>query len=198
MRNYHLLWLLLLVFGCAALPAAPPPPPAVHTVAALPPYNHTGALLSIARTSFGDLYAAPPEPVTVVDMLAAEARAQLARRGFTVVSPSVVEFALDYHTPDSVQKAAELASRDKLEGNALYIEIRRWEPDVPTSPTFVTVTLAAALIDTATGRVVWTTNRPARPVPMPGPVNQWVASQLATHKAVEDLLSSWRLEQPAS
>src|SRR5688572_7234118 len=99
MKNSHLLWLLLPVLGCAQLLAAPSPPLAAATVAILPPNSRTGAPLSLARTSFGDLYAPPAQSVTVADMLAAEVRAQLTRHGFSVVAPNVVEFALDNHTP---------------------------------------------------------------------------------------------------
>ena len=198
MRNSRLLWLLLPLLGCAQLLAAPPPPLATDMVAILPPNNRTGAPLSLARTSFGDLYAAPAESVTVADMLAAEVRAQLMRHGLSVVAPNVVEFALDNHTPSSPQEATELAVQGKLEGSALYLEIQRWEPDIPTFPTFVSVALGATLIDSATGRVIWTYHRPARPVPMPGAVSQWAASQLASYKVVEELLAEWRAEQPAS
>jgi len=175
-----------------------PLPTIVRTVAVLPPNNRTDDPLLAASDSFWDPYAPRAKPVTVADVLVAEARLQLERRGFTVTPVETVERALGNHTPGSPQEAADLAAQGKLEGNVLYIEIIRWEPDVPIHPQLVLVALEASLIEVATGRVVWTTPRALRPTPTPGAISRWVAYMIAAREVTKELLSPWGPEQPDS
>src|SRR5207249_9598060 len=128
-------WLpLLLLASACSRPAAPPPTDMVRTVAVLAPANRTGDPLLVAGTSFLEKYALKSDRVTVLDVLASEARVQLAHRGFTVVSAEEVESATQGRAPGSPEAAAEIASRAKLAGLALFLDIRRWEPDAPTQP----------------------------------------------------------------
>ena len=96
MRYRSVLWILLSVFalGCTRAPLPSPLPAPVGTVAVLPPNNRTGDSLLVASDSFWDPYAASSQHVTVADVLAAEARSQLERRGFTVASADAVEAAV--------------------------------------------------------------------------------------------------------
>ena len=193
MMYRHCLWLLLpvLTLHCALPPSAPPLPATVRTMAVLPPNNRTGDPLLIESASFWDPSAARPGRVTVADVLAAEARAQLARRGFTVMAPEAVTAAIGNQTPSSPEEAADLVVHGKLEGSsALYIEIRRWEADMsPLHPRRILVALEARLIDTATGQVVWTAHPPLRPVPTPGAVTRWMAYTIAARKVAQELLA---------
>src|SRR5207244_7890790 len=107
-------WLpLLLLAGACSRPAAPPPTDMVRTVAVLAPANRTGDPLLVAGTSFLEKYALKSDRVTVPDVLASEARVQLAHRGFTVVSAEEVESATQGRAPGSPEAAAEIASRAK-------------------------------------------------------------------------------------
>ena len=200
MRYLGGLWMLLVVLGlgCARTPRLSPPPAPVGTIAVLPPNNRTGDSLLVASDSFWDPYAASSQRVTVADVLAAEAHSQLERRGFTVASADAVEAAVGKFSPGSLQEAAELVARSKLADTALYIEITRWEPDMPIHPKLVLVALQASLIDTATGNIVWSVHRSLRPTPTPGATSLWVAYMIAAHEVVEDLLSPWGPERPVS
>jgi hypothetical protein len=117
-------------------------------------------------------------------------RERLEQRGFRVIAPEAVTAAIDNQTPGSPEEAADLVTRGKLAGSALYIEIRRWEADMsPLHPRRIIVALEARLIDVATGHVVWTAHHPLRPVPTPGAVTRWVAYTIAARKVVEELLA---------
>src|SRR5205809_471929 len=85
----------LMALSCARPPApTPAPSPAsVRAVAVLPPNNRTGDPLLVAGASFFEKYVARTDRITVPDVLAAEARFQLARRGFTLIAPETVEAA---------------------------------------------------------------------------------------------------------
>jgi hypothetical protein len=161
----------------------------VRTVAVLAPANRTGDPLLVAGASFLERYALRNDRVTVPDVLASEARVQLARRGFTVVSADEVEAATHGRAPGSAEAAAEIASRGKLPGLALWLDVRRWEPDAPTHPSFVLVALTASLVDPATGRVVWSAERPTAPVATPGEVALGPAYVTAARKVIEDVLA---------
>jgi hypothetical protein len=122
------------------------------------------------------------------------------QRGFTVVSAEAVATALGSMTPGSPEEAVDLLSHGKLTGNALYIEIKRWEADDISvfRPKQVLVALDASLIDAATGRVVWTAHRSLRPTPTTGAASPWVADMIAAHAVIEDLLGSWGPAPPSS
>jgi TolB-like protein len=180
--------LLLVLSACRPAPS-PPPLDLPRTVAVLPPTNRTGDPLLVAGTSFYEKYVRPTDRVTVPDVLAAEARVQLARRGFSVVPPETVDAATGGRAPDSEAAAAELAARGKLEGAVLYVEVRRWEPDAATQPSFVIVGLAASLLDAASGRVLWSAERRVAPVATPGEVALGAAYVTAARKTMEDLLA---------
>jgi hypothetical protein len=154
----------------------------------LPPNNRTGDPLLIESASFWHPYADRPGRVTVADVLATEAREQLARRGVTVTAPDVVAAAIGSQTPRSPEAA--VAARGKLEGDALYIEIQRWEADLsPLHPRRVLVVVEARLLDPATGQTVWTAQRPLHPVPTPGMVVRWMAYTIAARTVAEELFA---------
>ena len=189
-RRFLALLLPVLTLSCALPPNAPPLPATAQTIAVLPPNNRTGDPLLIESASFLHPYADRPGRVTVPDVLATEAREQLARRGIKVMAPEAVTAAIGNQTPRSPEEAADLAARGKLEGSALYIEIRRWEADMsPLHPRRVIVALEARLLDTATGQAVWTAQRPLHPVPTPGVVVRWMAYTIAARKVAEELFT---------
>jgi len=190
-------WLSLLAVALAcARPAPPPPGDMPRTVAVLPPANRTGDPLLVSGTSFLEKYALRTDRVTVPDVLASEARLQLARRGFTVVSADDVESATHGRAPGSPEAAAEIAARGKLEGLALYLDVRHWEPDAPTHPAFVLVGLTASLVDPASGRVVWSSERRTAPVATPGEVALGPAYVTAARKVMAEVLAALGPEQP--
>jgi len=189
-----LLLLSILIMSCARPPISPPPASVFsENIAVLPPSNRTGDPLPFS-SSFWDLFGSSPD-VTVPDIVAAEARLQLRQRGLVVLSPEAVEAAIGTHPPGSPEEAANMAVHSKLEGNFLYIEIKRWEPgDLSTvRPKEILVALEASLIEGTSGRVVWITHWPLRPVPTPGAINSSGADLIATHTVVEQLLESWKV-----
>jgi len=193
----HLGWLLLT--AACSRPVAPPPPDIVRTVAVLAPANRTGDPLLVAGASFLEKYAVKSDRITVPDVLASEARLQLERRGFTVVPADQVETATHGRAPGSPQAAAEIASHAKLAGLALYLDVRRWEPDAPVHPSFVLVGVTASLVDPESGSVVWSAERPTGPVPTPGEVALGPAYVTAARKVMEELLAPLGPERaPAS
>jgi hypothetical protein len=164
----------------------------------LPPYNRTGDPLLISSSSFWEPDIPGAQRETVAEVLSAEARRQLERRGFATVAPEVVGTALGNRTPRSLEEAAAWVTGGKLTGNALYIEINRWEPDIPLHPRWVLVALHASFIETASGYVVWTAHLPLHPIPTPGVISRWVAYMIAARKAAEELLVPLGPERPAS
>jgi hypothetical protein len=189
--------LALLVAGCGGI-ATPPPPTTVHTVAVLPPGNRTGDGLLVAGASFLERYAFSTDRVTVPDVLAAELRTVLARRGVAVVPPATVHAATDGRTITSPEAAAEIARKGHLEAPLLLVTIDRWEPDAGTHPTFVIVALDAVLVEPATGTVLWSAHRRAGPIATPGTVVLGTAYEIAAHKAAEELVGTWGEERPPS
>ena len=182
--------------GCAR-PPAPPPRDLPRTVAVLPPSNHSGDPLLVSGASFFERYALGTDRVTVPDVLAAEARLQLERRGFVPVAPETVEAAAQGHAPGSTESAVDIARHGGLEGVVLWMDVRRWEPDAPTHPAFVIVGLTAELIDVSSGRVRWHAERRPAPVPTPGAVNVGDAYVTAARKVVPEVLAPLGPERPA-
>jgi hypothetical protein len=192
-----LLLLSILIVSCARPPISPPPASVFsEKIAVLPPNNRTGDPLPFS-SSFWDPYGSSPD-VTVPDIVAAEARSQLRQRGLAVLLPEAVEAAIGTHPPGSPEEAADMAVHGKLEGNLLYIEIKRWEPgDMSTvRPKEILIALEASLIEGTSGRVVWITHWPLRPVPTPGAINSSGADLIAAHTVVEQLLASWTIVRP--
>jgi len=195
-RHFLSLLLSVLTLSCALPPRAPPLPATARTIAVLPPNNRTGDPLLVESASFLHPYADRPGRVTVPDVVATEVREQLAQRGITVIAPEAVIAAIGRQPPGSPEEAAALAVQGKLEGNALYIEIRRWEADLsPLHPQRVIVALEARLLDPATGRTVWTAQRPLHPVPTPGVATRWRAYIIAARKVAEELFASTIMEE---
>jgi hypothetical protein len=177
-----------LAVACAHRPAPPNLSPG-QIIAVLPPNNRTGDPLLVSGASFLDRYAFHTESVTVGDVLAAEARVQLAERGFRVTPRETVDAAAEGHVPRSPHAAAEIAAHGKLDGLALYLEILRWEPDAPVHTTFVIVGLSASLVDPATRNVVWQLYRQPEPVGTPGEVTLENAYETAARKVMAEILS---------
>jgi Protein of unknown function (DUF3386) len=195
-RRFLSLLLPVLTLSCALPPSVPSLPATARTIAVLPPNNRTGDPLLVESASFLHPYADRPGRITVPDVLATEVREQLAQRGITVIAPEAVIAAIGPQTPGSLEAATDLAAQGKLEGSALYIEIRRWEADMsPLHPQRVIVALEAHLLDPATGRTVWTAQRPLHPVPTPGVATRWRAYMIAARKVAEELFASTTMEE---
>jgi len=187
-RTALLLGLAAVGLGCTR-PGETVPSDLPRTVAVLEPSNHTGDPLLVAGTSFLERYALRTERVTVPDVLASEARLHLERRGFTAVPPETVEGATEGRAPGSTDSAVAIARHGGLVGLVLWIDVRRWEPDAPTLPTFVIVGLTAELIDSTSGLVRWRAERRPAPVATPGEVNLGDAYLNAARKVMAELLA---------
>jgi hypothetical protein len=191
-------WAPLLLILCLAACVRTPPPALqpVRSIAVFPASNRTGDPLLIAGASFLEKYVLPTERYTVADALAANARRQLAARGFEVVAPQLVDAATSGKTPASARDAAALAVRAGIEAAVLYIEIRRFEPNAGTEPTFIIASIAATLIEPATGHVLWTGEHPSRPVQTPGIINLGDAYAVAARTVMRELLAPLAPEPP--
>jgi hypothetical protein len=193
MRCHRLLWLLpVLTLSCASSLVSPPLPTAVRAIAVLPPNNQTGDPLFVGGTSLLEKYIFRSQPVTVADVLATEVRIQLEQRGITVLPREQVDAALGNQIPSSPKDAANLASRGKLEGSVLYMEIAQWQPAQADSlhPWRMLVAIHTHLVDVASGRVVWSAHLPLRPVPTPGAVTRADADMIAAQRVAKELFSS--------
>jgi hypothetical protein len=188
MKLCHVLGLLFAALSCAR-PPAPPPPLSSRTVAVLPPNNQTGDTLLVAGASILEKYALNTDRITVPDVLASEARLQLLRYGFDVLAPDAVDAATSGRIPTDAREAAAIAAGANLEGSVLYIDLRRWEVDVPFHPSSVIASLQLTLLDPASGRILWTADHPSRPVPTVGVVNLGDAYAIAARKVMEELLA---------
>jgi hypothetical protein len=177
--------------GCGSTRSLPPERLG-RTIAVLPPNNRTGDPLAVIGTGLIDRYVRRAEGVTVPDVLLSEARFQLQEKGFEVVDRQAVEAALEGQTPSSAASAGALASRGGLGRLVLYLEIRRWEADEPMHTAFVLVGLAASLVDTATGRVVWREDRRTAPVATPGEIRREAAYVTAARKVIAEVLAPLR------
>src|SRR5262249_11560714 len=118
-----LLLLPVLTLHCTHAPIAPPLPATVQTVAVLPPNNRTGDTLLVESASFWDPEAARPGRVTVADVLAADARAQLERRGVKVIAPEALTAAIGTQTAGSPREAAGRGARGKAGAEGRLPEI---------------------------------------------------------------------------
>ncbi len=179
-----------LLLGCAA-PAPDPPPSTVRTVAVLPPGNRTGDGLLVSGTSFLEKYAFNTDPMTVGDVLAANLRMQLARRGFAVVRPDVVQEATQGRGVGSPDAAVEIARHGHLTEPMLVVTIDRWEPNGGTHPDYVIVALEAWIVDPGTAAVLWHAHRRASPIATPGSVTLAAGYEIAAGKAAQELVGSW-------
>jgi hypothetical protein len=192
----RLVALLALCVASCVQPPVPAPQP-VRAIAVFPPNNQTGDPLLIAGASFLEKYILSTQPYTVSDALAEEARAQLAKGGFEIIAAPVVDAATAHEVPLSADAAAGVAARNQLDGAVLYIEIRRWEPDVPFHPNFIIAWVTITLID-PNGTVLWTADHRSRPVPTPGVVNLGDAYADAAHRLISEMLAPLTPERPAS
>lgn len=192
MKRIAVLALVCLSLQAACVrPAPPPASPQMHdqAIAVLPPNNRTGDSLLVAGASFFEKYATKSDRVTVADVLGSEARLQLTRRGYSVVPQETVDAAVGPHPPQAVADAISIANRGQITGRLLYIDIRRWEADVPYKPTFVIASVEIWLIDPNTGNLAWHIDHPSRPVPTNGVINVGDAYTLAAQELMEELLS---------
>jgi hypothetical protein len=157
-------------------------------VAVFPPDNLTGDDLFVEGGTLLEKYVFHTERVTVGDVLAAEARMQLASRGVTIIPPDVVDAAAGNPPPLGAYGAAAAAARSHIDAAVLFIEIRRWLPDAPFQPRSIIVSLAATLVDPSDQHTLWAAELSSRPIATPGSVTPGAADVIAAAKAIEELL----------
>ena len=183
--------LLLLAASCTTPSPEPPPIKGGQVISVLPPNNQTGSPLLVSGASSTDRFAFDAEPVTVGELLAQEARRQLAERGFRVTPAEAVNAAAEGRVPRTPHAAAEIAAHGKLDGLALYMEIIQWEPDDPMHTKHVIVGLSASLVDTLTRNVVWDYYRQPEAVATPGEITIKDAYESAARKVIEQVLEGF-------
>lgn len=175
-----------LLAGCTPARLRTPFPPPAATITVAPPQNRTADPLVVAGDSVLER-ALGTTRITVPDVLVDEAAAQLRARGYSVQVANDGE-ATGRPRADDATPAAAPAHGVANGGLTLYLEIRRWEPDDWTHPAFVIVGVAASLVETSTGREIWSARPPIRPVPTAGSILRGVAYTTAARTVVDEML----------
>ena len=187
---------LLSMVGCAATATVTSLPQAVRRIAVLPPYYPGGP-----ETSNDSIYQNGYQlrSQTVGDVLAQQARARLAAKGFDVVEPSVVKLETGGRAPTNIQTAAQIARDAKLDAAALYIEIRRWLPtpyETGMKADGVIVALDLTIVDPKTGAILWQVHRPSRPVPLYGVVLTGQGNVFVAEAVMQEIFAQLAPRQP--
>jgi len=181
-----MLGVLIEPFACA--PWVAPPSNAVRRIAVLPPCDATGGPLG-GRGTPVTTYEAPVE--SLGDVLASAARDEIARRGFQVLDPGLVETASGGRVPASPEMAGEIIASAQLDATALFIRVRRWEFAYPTLRTNeIIASLDVVLVDPTTSKVVWETNRPVKPVQLHGELVGGQANVVAAQELMQEVFAS--------
>src|SRR5437016_8701123 len=115
---------LLTGMGCTQT-VVTPLPQSVRRIVVLPSYQPDAANTRLGKTD-SDLQGLPSR--TIGDLFAQQAGVRLAEKGFEVLEPGVVKLATRDRVPTSPQMAAQILQEVHLDATALYIEVRRWEP----------------------------------------------------------------------
>ena len=179
-------------FACA--PRVGPPPNTLHRIAVLPPCDATGGPLGGRGTSV-TTYEVAVE--SLGDVVASAARDEIARRGFQVLDPGLVETACGGRVPASPEMAAEIIASAQLDATALFIRVRRWEFAYPTLRTNeILVSLDAMLVDPTTSKVVWETHRPLKPVELHGELIAGQANVIAAQVLMQEVFTSFGPRHP--
>ena len=171
--------------------------PTVRRVAVLPPYYRGAADTRTAGTN-SDLLRSLSQ--TVGDVLAQQARARLATKGFDVIEPSVVRLATEGRVPTSAQMAEQIMEEANLDAAALYIDVRRWEPtpcERGMKADGVIVALDMMMVDAKTGTILWQVHRPSRPVPLYGVVLTGQANVFVAETVVQEVFALLGSKQPS-
>jgi hypothetical protein len=171
--------------GCTtAVPA--PRPPAVGRIAVLPPRGPERADADDA----GATADAPAPRVTVGEVLAAAARAQLAAQGFAVVDAARVAAATGGRQPTDAAMAARIVADADLDATAMFIVVQIWQPSYEGMRTdSVIVALDVDLVDPRTGQSLWHVHRAAKPVPLYGTLLIGQADVFAAETVMREVLA---------
>jgi hypothetical protein len=188
---------LLTAVGCAPT-VVTPMPQTVRRIAVLPPYRLGTADIHPAAT---DIQAPALPSRTIGDLLAQQARAQLAEKGLEVLDPIDVKVATRDRTPTSPQMAAKIMEEAQLDAAALYIEVRRWEPtpyERGMKADGVIVALDVMMVDPKMGAVLWQVHRPSRPVPLYGVVLTGQANVFVAETVMREVFSQLGSRKPSA
>jgi len=188
----------LSLLGCLHAPAPVPLPPAVNPIAVLPANNRTRDPLLVSGGTLVERYVLHSDRVTVMDVLAAEARRQLEIQGFTVVAPEAIEAAGEPQAPANAQAAVTLAEQQHWSGTVLYIDLRRWEPDIAFQPSAIIVWVDLTLLESSSGRVLWNVTQGPSPIATQGAINLGDAYVIAARVAMEKALAPLVPQTPTS
>ena len=184
---------LLTGMGCTQT-VVTPLPQSVRRIVVLPPYQPDAANTRLGKTD-SDLQGLPSR--TIGDLLAQQARAQLAEKGFDVLEPSVVKLATRDRVPTSPQMAAQILQEAHLDATALYIEVRRWEPNTSGMKIDgVIVALDVMMVDPKTGTALWRVHRSSRPVPLYGVLLRGQANIVVAETVMKEVFASVGSRQP--
>jgi hypothetical protein len=192
-----LLSLLLGAIGCTQI-VLTRLPQNVSRIVVLPPYR-LGAAETRPTATESELLGIPSR--TIEDLLAQQARVQLAAKRFDVVEPSIVKLATKDRVPTSPQMAAQIVEQARLDAAALYIEVRRWEPtpyERGMKADGVIVALDVVIIDPKTGAILWQVNRPSRPVPLYGIVLTGQANVFVAETVMKEVFAQLESRKPGN
>jgi hypothetical protein len=180
--------------GCTQT-AVTPFPQTVRRIAVLPPYRL--GVTDVGAATSANVAGLPSR--TIEDLIAEQARAQLAQKGFDVIQPSIVKLATKDRVPTNPQMAGQIVREANLDAAALYIEIRRWLPtpyERGMKADGVIVALDATLIDPRTGAILWQAHRPSRPVSLYAVLLTGHANIFVAETVMRETLGGIRAPQP--
>jgi len=205
--------LAALPLACVRSGAHLPPPAGLRTIVVAPPEDRTGTVLG--GTRYLERLLGQPHTM-LADVLAAEVRAALSRRGFSVAGGDAAtdeaadtaadagsdagsdeatdegaDPATDAPTDEVARATTAATSTAGADGATLTLEVRRWEPDIPTLR-FVLVSLDARLSDGEGGSLLWSVWRDDWQIPTRGAPTPEAASAMAARAVAEALVEGWR------
>ncbi len=180
--------------GCAAAPPAPPPP--VREVALLPVWNPPGRSAVIGVFTFDAWIRSTRDAVG--DQLAVALRARLTALGLDVTAASTP----GGYAPVALRDAVAIAAAARSQTPALdepgpprpllYVRVLKWEADHVTRPERVDVLVEAALLQSGSGKVLWSARGPEGPVVTRGATSLGEGYRRAADAVADWLVGRWR------
>ncbi len=174
--------------GCAAAPPAPPPP--ISGVALLPVWDPPGRSVVTGVFTF-DAWVRPTRDA-VGDQLAVALRARLTALGLGVTTATTPGGYAPVTLRDAVVVAAATRGQAPALADArpekplLYVRVLKWEADDVTRPVRVDVLVEAALLQSGSGKVLWSARGPDGSV-----VTRGATSLEEGYRRAADAVADW-------
>jgi len=180
--------------GCAAAPPAPPPP--LSAVALLPVWDPPGRS-AVAGVFTFDGWIRPTRDAVGVQ-LAVALRARLTALGLDITRATTPGGYAPVTLRDAVSVAAAARGQAAALADAgpppplLYVRILKWEADDVTRPERIDALVEAALLQSGSGKVLWSARGPDGPVATRGATSLEDGYRRAAEAVADWLVGRWR------